>query len=101
MSDSRRVLVCLAILSFGSASLLADVTGSILGSVRDPFSAVVPGVQVVATNLETGLSHQTITDAAGSYQLLALPAGRYRVEAAATVFEKFVANVVDLTVNEQ
>jgi hypothetical protein len=101
MTTVRRVLFCLAMLSFGSAFVMADVTGSILGSVRDQSSAVVPGVQVVATNLETGLTHQTITDAAGNYRLLALPAGRYRVEAAASGFEKFVANVIDLTVNEE
>src|SRR6266704_2315678 len=41
--------------------LLADVTGSILGVVRDPSSAVVKGAKVRVTNTETNLSQQTVT----------------------------------------
>src|SRR2546425_191575 len=39
--------------------LKADVTGSILGTATDSSSAVLQGVVVVATNLETNLSRAT------------------------------------------
>jgi hypothetical protein len=40
--------------------LLADVTGSILGVVRDPSQAVVKGARVTVTNTQTNLSLQTM-----------------------------------------
>jgi len=46
-----------------SSALLADVTGSILGTVTDPSSAVIQGVRVTATNIDTNLVGETTTDA--------------------------------------
>ncbi|MGH9432490.1 MAG: carboxypeptidase-like regulatory domain-containing protein, partial [Terriglobia bacterium] len=54
----------------------ADVTGSILGFVRDSSQAVVPNAHVTAANVGTGLSQSTATDAQGEYRFLALPPGR-------------------------
>ena len=54
--------------------LLADVTGSILGVVRDPSQAVIKGAQVTVTNTQTNLSQHTVTADDGSYRFLALPA---------------------------
>src|SRR5229473_6806751 len=79
----------------------ADVTGSILGTAADSSSAVLQGVVVVATNLETNLSQATRTDSAGQYRLLALPVGKYKVEASLAGFQKFLVTGIDLTVNEQ
>lgn len=79
----------------------ADTTGSILGVVRDPASAVVPGVQIVARNLDTNFTRQTRTGDTGEYQLMALPVGRYSIEATVNGFQKFVATDIVLTVNEQ
>jgi hypothetical protein len=82
-------------------ALLADVTGSILGSATDSSAAVLPNVEVVATNLDTNLSQSAKTDAAGQYRILALPVGKYKVEATISGFQKFLATGIDLTVNEQ
>ena len=79
----------------------ADVTGSILGVVHDPTSAVVAGVQITVTNVETNQSQSAQSDAAGQYRFLALPAGNYRLEATATGFQKFLTTGIELTVNEQ
>jgi hypothetical protein len=94
-------LLCLGTLFLGSTPVMADVTGSILGSVRDETSAVIPGIKVTATNLETNLRQEAITDDSGQYRILALPAGKYRVETTARGFQNFIANDIDLTVNEQ
>jgi len=79
----------------------ADVTGSILGTVTDPSSAVLPGVVVAATNLETNLVRSTRSEATGQYRILALPAGKYKVEASLTGFQKFLETGIEVTVNEQ
>jgi Carboxypeptidase regulatory-like domain len=107
MSNSRQLastrfwmLFTLLILVL-STRMIADVTGSFLGVVKDPSSAVLPGVQVTATNLDTNLSQETLTDSTGQYRILALPVGRYKIEATLSGFQKFVATGIDLTVNEQ
>ena len=79
----------------------ADVTGSILGVVRDKSNAVVVGARVEATNVETNFSKFTNTGPDGSYRILALPAGPYKVVAEASGFQKYTATDIDLKVNDQ
>jgi len=81
--------------------LRAQVTATILGSAKDSTGAVLPHVMVTATNTETNLALKNHTDGAGEYRIMALPAGRYKVEAELTGFQKFLALDVVLTVNEQ
>src|SRR5579884_3690059 len=89
----------LMMLTAGSAD--ADVTGSILGVVRDPSGAVIAGVTVTATHTGTNQLRTTTTSAAGEYRILALPVGDYTIEATHPGFQKFVTTGIDLTVNEQ
>jgi Carboxypeptidase regulatory-like domain len=63
------------------------VKGSISGSVVDPQGAVVPGAQVKAKNVETGVVFTTTTDTAGLYRLNLLPVGTYNVEVSAPNFK--------------
>lgn len=81
--------------------LRSDVTGSILGVVKDQTGAITVGVRVVATNLQTNQSQETVTNSVGEYRILALPVGKYRIEATAAGFQKFVVSGLDLNVNEQ
>src|ERR1043166_6892274 len=77
----------------------ADVTGSILGIVHDTSGAVIAGAKVTATNAGTNQSRATTSDATGEYRLLAMPIGRYTIEAAQPGFQKFITTDVELTVN--
>jgi len=81
--------------------LLADVTGSILGTITDPSTAAVQGVQVTVTNVDTNLSKETTTDVTGKYVIIALPAGRYKLEAAFSGFQKSVETGIVLNVNDK
>ena len=81
--------------------LRADITGSILGTVRDASSASMPNVTVTVTNVETNLTHTATTDTSGDFRLLALPAGTYLVEATQSGFRKFSAANVVLSVNQE
>ena len=69
--------------------------------MTDSTSAVLPGVLIQVTNLETNLRRSVQTDSVGQFRLLALPVGTYKVEAALTGFERFVENRIVLTVNEE
>lgn len=59
-------------------------TGNIEGRVLDPQSAAVPGVTVTATNQDTGFTKTANADDEGSYRLILLPPGKYRVTTAAS-----------------
>ena len=80
----------LGLLAAGQHDLLrADVTGTILGNVRDATGAAVVGARVAAVNTQTNLRQQAVSDQSGEYRLQALPIGTYRVEAEAIGFEKY------------
>ncbi|HVH71297.1 MAG TPA: carboxypeptidase-like regulatory domain-containing protein, partial [Candidatus Dormibacteraeota bacterium] len=94
------VLIVLITLS-NTDVLRADVTGSILGAVRDRSQAVVAGARVVATNVETNFSQETTSSADGSYRILALPAGNYKLTVTATGFRTFTEKNIEVKVNDQ
>jgi hypothetical protein len=81
--------------------LLADVTGSILGTVRDQSQAVIKGARVTVTNTQTNLSQQTVSADDGSYRFLALPVGSYKLNATMTGFEQYNATDIVVKVNDQ
>src|SRR5690242_7436149 len=90
------ILCCCA-----AQQLLADVTGSILGTVRDSSGAIVVGATITATETATNLTRQSQSDSNGEYRILALPAGHYQVTATAPGFERFITTGIELKVNDQ
>src|SRR5580658_2837162 len=97
---SAGVSMCLLALAW-SPRLSADVTGSIVGAVRDSSGRVIPSAQVVTTEVDTNVSKGTSSESDGQYHLLALPPGRYRITVSVPGFQQFVTNDVDLKVNDQ
>ena len=81
--------------------LKADVTGTIVGVVRDASGAAVVGASVSATNTSTNFTREAKSDSSGEYRLLALPPGPYSVTASANGFDQFVTTGIQLTVNDQ
>ncbi|PYS00813.1 MAG: hypothetical protein DMG16_14590, partial [Acidobacteria bacterium] len=65
-----------------TASAWAQATAQISGSVRDQSAAVLPGVEITATQTDTGVSRMTITNEAGLYVMPNLALGPYRLQAA-------------------
>ena len=53
------------------------VTGTVTGTVTDQSGAVIPGANVVALNMDTGVSSAATSDSAGLYRISFLPVGRY------------------------
>ena len=62
------------------------VTGSITGQVTDPTGAVVPGAQVTAHNLDTGVNTASTANETGLFRIEFLPIGHYQVSVTANGF---------------
>ena len=77
-----------------------EITGSIRGAILDPSGATISGASVTATQIETGLQRKTTSDSDGTYVILALPVGHYRVEAEASGFQTLSRDRITLDVNQ-
>src|SRR5207253_9635826 len=82
-----------------STPLWAQGTAQINGTVRDQSGAVLPGVEITATQTQTGIARITISNETGSYVLPTLPIGTYKIEAALAGFRTFVQTGIELQVN--
>ncbi len=93
-------VVLMAFACFAPALRAQEITGSIRGVVYDPSGAGVPAASVTATQTETGLSRSAITGREGTYLLVLLPVGHYRLEVVAKGFQKLTQEGITLSVNE-
>jgi hypothetical protein len=95
-------LFLIVLTSLVSADILyADVTGSISGVVKDRSQAAVVGAKVVATNVDTNLATETVSSSDGSFRLLALPVGTYKLTVTAPGFRPFTETGIVVKVNDQ
>ncbi|MFB3826000.1 MAG: TonB-dependent receptor domain-containing protein [Bryobacteraceae bacterium] len=92
-------VVCIALLLFQGAAPAQTTTGTIFGTVADSTGAVIPQVEVTATNVATNFAKTATTDASGRYQIQYLPLGAYRVEVTAAGFKKFSQSGIVLEVD--
>ena len=82
------------------SSRAQQITGAIVGTVKDTQGAVVPAATVKATNVDTGLSRSTTTANDGAYRIQYLPVGTYNVEVDAPGFKKFLQENLVLAVDQ-
>jgi hypothetical protein len=75
-------------------------TGNIVGTVKDQTGAVVPGLEVVITHLETNRRVTATTNARGEYVSVPLGVGEYRVEATARGFKQAVRTGITLALQQ-
>ena len=71
--------VAIAILGTPVLMQAQAISGDLLGVVTDSTGAVVPNVQVVATNIGTGAKTTTTTNSGGEYHFINLPVGHYSI----------------------
>src|SRR5437762_1075660 len=94
------VLCCaLIICVLTGVTLWAQATAQISGAVKDQSGAVLPGVEITATQTETGIARSAVTNETGSYVLSNLVVGPYRMEAALPGFRTYVQSGIVLQVN--
>lgn len=97
----RRGVTFLAVLAILAKPIFAqDATGKVIGTVYDPRGAVVPSAQVTVIDTSTHISHRTVTGSDGSFQVLNLPIGPYRVEVEQAGFSKAVTQEKNLQINQ-
>jgi hypothetical protein len=96
-----RSLTCVFLL-IACAGLVSaqQITGNIHGTVTDPSGAMLPSAVVTAHHVETGFTRTANTDRGGSYLLVELPIGHYRIEVTAKGFQKYIQEGITLNVNE-
>jgi hypothetical protein len=89
-------LVCLAL------PIAAQVdTGTILGTVRDPTGAVVPGAKITVSNEGTAFTQVTTTSGSGTYVVTPLRIGAYTVEVEQPGFKKQRRTGQELNIQQQ
>ncbi len=80
--------------------LLAGPTATLTGRVTDTSSAVIAGVKVEATNVETNVTFPGETNAEGLYTIPNLPPGTYRVIVQKFAFRTIVKPDVEVHVQD-
>jgi hypothetical protein len=75
-------------------------SAAVEGLVSDANGAAVPGANVTARNLETGLERTATTDQGGRYSIRVLPVGRYSVQVKAGGFATWRQDQIILRVGE-
>lgn len=82
--------------SFGLA--VSQAVSQISGTAKDISGAVVPGIEVTATQTETGAKRTIVTDEAGNFLIPNLALGPYRLEATKMGFRTYVQTGIILQV---
>jgi len=96
-----RTLVFMLVILAAASSGVAQITSALIsGTIKDATGGVLPGVDVVVKNLDTGVSRTALTDAGGSFTVPGLPPGRYEARATLPGF-KVVAKTFDLAVAQE
>src|SRR5947199_1779415 len=76
----------------------AQASPQISGTARDQSGAVLPGVEISATQTDTGIVRKVVTNETGFYVLSNLALGPYRLEATLPGFRGFVQSDILLQV---
>ena len=97
-TGTRYLLLVGLVVALGSGTVWAQSTVEISGTVTDATGALLPGVDVSATNTGTGINRAAVTNETGSYVLANLPVGPYRLEVSLPGFQTYVQMGIQLQV---
>ena len=97
----KRLVAGLVMLCVACPVVWSQATAQINGSVKDQSGAVLPGVEITATQTETGANRNTVSDENGFFVLPDLPIGPYKLEATLPGFRSYVQTGIILQVNDK
>jgi len=101
----KRVRVVIPFLTICCVAFLAvdalAQTASIVGTVKDPSGAVLPGVSITIKNTGTGLTRELITNETGDYTVPLLPIGTYEIGAGLPGFKTATKSGITLKIDDR
>lgn len=99
---SHFLLGALLAVALAGFTLYAGVPAATLnGRVMDSSGGALPGVTVLAKDIDTGVARATVTNGSGAYQILGLQPGTYEVEASWPQFTTLKRTGIQLRVGEE
>src|SRR6476660_8130757 len=101
--NPRLLVVAIALLlSFSATALPQEITGNIVGTVKDSSGASVKGATVTITDDDKNLTVRTITTGdEGEFSAPQLPSGNYSLTVEAPGFKKSLQTGLKLDVNQR
>ncbi len=97
MSVPAALVLCLSL----AATTFAQVNATASGTVTDVTGALIPGAEVDATNVNTGIVTSTVSNETGSYNFQSLQPGTYDLTASLPGFQTAVLSDVVLNQGSQ
>jgi len=94
-------VACAWLWGFSPAARAQVLNGAVGGTVSDPSGAFIPKVAVTATNVNTGIATNGVTNDAGAYQFPNLQPGTYTLSATSPGFQTMTYNDVQLGQGQQ
>src|SRR5262245_5515194 len=95
------ITVCLLVSLFVSTYGFGQVNAVLTGTVSDASGALIPGVEVTAKNINTGISSTNVTNETGNFVFQSLQPGSYTLQAALSGFQTASYNNVVLGQGQQ
>ncbi len=106
MRHAHRIVFSIALAGMlllpAAADAIAQITAAtISGAVKDETGGVLPGVDVLVKNLDTGQTRAAVSDTNGFFTISGLLPGRYEARASLTGFATVIERDITLTVAQQ
>src|SRR5215468_7955920 len=95
-----QILLLICLVSASSVGAQTFSGAQVTGVIRDSNGGVTPGATITATNTETSLMRQTLSNENGVYTLPALPIGVYDITAELAGFQTEVQKGIKLQVGD-
>jgi hypothetical protein len=97
----RVALAVVLLVTTGTIALAQITSATLSGTIKDETGGVLPGVDVVVTNLDTALTRSVVTDAHGYFTVPGLAPGRYEARATLQGFSTAAQSGIVLEVAQQ
>lgn len=98
---NKFILAVLVLYLNSPVSAFAQVNATVGGTVSDSTGALIPGVDVTATNVNTGIATNRLTNESGNYEFPSLQPGIYTVSAVLSGFQTQTFKNVQLSQGQQ
>lgn len=95
-----RFAVLAILLAIPLTAVAQSTTATIVGTITDQGGATMPGAEVTARNVNTGLTRTAKSGDDGAYRLEFLPVGNYALEVTIAGFKKAYQSDIVLQVND-